>query len=48
MEAYDAGKRNDDMSKYREQIKDKKRIVVKIGYSSLTHSNTGDMDYILM
>ncbi len=48
MEAYDAGKRNEDMSKYREQIKDKKRIVVKIGSSSLTHSNTGDMDYIRM
>lgn len=32
----------------REQIKDKKRIVVKIGSSSLTHSETGDMDYIRM
>ena len=26
---------------YREQLKDKKRIVVKIGSSSLTHSETG-------
>lgn len=32
----------------REQIKDKKRIVVKIGSSSLTHKETGDMDYIRM
>lgn len=32
----------------REQIKDKKRIVVKIGSSSLTHRETGDMDYIRM
>ncbi|MBQ3899240.1 MAG: glutamate 5-kinase [Lachnospiraceae bacterium] len=30
----------------REAIKDKKRIVVKIGSSSLQHSQTGDMDYI--
>ncbi|MBR1650897.1 MAG: glutamate 5-kinase [Lachnospiraceae bacterium] len=30
----------------RETIKDKKRIVVKIGSSSLQHSQTGDMDYI--
>ncbi len=30
----------------REAIKDKKRIVVKIGSSSLQHSETGDMDYI--
>ena len=36
------------MSTLREQIKDKKRIVVKIGSSSLTHSETGDMDYIRM
>ncbi len=32
----------------REQLKDKKRIVVKIGSSSLTHKETGDMDYIRM
>ena len=30
----------------REAIKDKKRIVVKIGSSSLQHSQTGDLDYI--
>lgn len=30
----------------REAIKDKKRIVVKIGSSSLQHSETGDLDYI--
>ncbi len=36
------------MDSLREQIKDKKRIVVKIGSSSLTHSETGDMDYIRM
>lgn len=30
----------------REAIKDKKRIVVKIGSSSLQHPQTGDMDYI--
>lgn len=34
------------MSSLRELIKDKKRIVVKIGSSSLQHSETGDMDYI--
>ncbi len=36
------------MSNLREQIKDKKRIVIKIGSSSLTHRETGDMDYIRM
>ena len=36
------------MSSLREQMKDKKRIVVKIGSSSLTHRETGDMDYIRM
>lgn len=30
---------------YREAIQDKKRIVVKIGSSSLQHSETGDLDY---
>ncbi len=30
----------------RELIKDKKRIVVKIGSSSLQHAQTGDLDYI--
>lgn len=34
------------MSVLREAIKDKKRIVVKIGSSSLQHKETGDMDYI--
>lgn len=36
------------MSEYREKLRDKKRIVVKIGSSSLTHRETGDMDYIRM
>lgn len=36
------------MSSYRERMKDKRRIVVKIGSSSLTHRETGDMDYIRM
>lgn len=36
------------MNSLRELIKDKKRIVVKIGSSSLTHKETGDMDYIRM
>ncbi len=36
------------MSGLREALKDKKRIVVKIGSSSLTHRETGDMDYIRM
>lgn len=33
------------MSDIREAIKDKKRIVVKIGSSSLQHAETGDLDY---
>ena len=32
----------------REALKDKKRIVVKIGSSSLQHPETGDLDYIKM
>ncbi len=36
------------MSSFRDYIKDKKRIVIKIGSSSLTHKETGDMDYIRM
>ena len=32
----------------REYIKDKKRIVVKIGSSSLQHKETGELDYIKM
>lgn len=31
--------------KIREKIKDKKRVVVKIGSSSLQHPETGDLDY---
>lgn len=34
------------MEGYREKLKDKKRIVVKIGSSSLQHPETGDLDYI--
>ena len=34
------------MKQYRELLKDKKRIVVKIGSSSLQHKETGDLDYI--
>lgn len=33
---------------FRERLKDKKRIVVKIGSSSLQHPETGDLDYIRM
>lgn len=33
------------MEKIREAIKDKKRIVIKIGSSSLQHKETGDLDY---
>ena len=34
------------LKKTREQLKDKKRIVVKIGSSSLQHPETGEFDYI--
>ena len=34
------------MKNYRDAIRDKKRIVVKIGSSSLQHARTGDLDYI--
>ena len=34
------------MKNYRESMQDKKRIVVKIGSSSLQHVQTGDLDYI--
>ena len=30
----------------RKRLRDKKRIVVKIGSSSLQHPETGDLDYI--
>lgn len=33
---------------FREAIKDKKRIVIKIGSSSLTHPETGNLDYVKM
>lgn len=33
------------MSDIREMMKDKKRIVIKIGSSSLQHKETGDLDY---
>jgi len=33
-------------NRFREALRDKKRIVVKIGSSSLQHPETGDMDYI--
>lgn len=36
------------MSDLRKALKDKKRIVVKIGSSSLQHPETGDLDYIKM
>ena len=32
-------------TKIREMMKDKKRIVIKIGSSSLQHVQTGDLDY---
>ncbi len=39
--------RNEDNSmNYRELLKEKKRIVIKIGSSSLQHPQTGDLDYI--
>lgn len=34
------------MNQYRDILKDKKRIVIKIGSSSLQHKETGDLDYI--
>ena len=37
-----------EMESVRERLKEKKRIVVKIGSSSLTHRETGDMDDIRM
>lgn len=33
------------MENYRESLRDKKRIVVKIGSSSITHESTGRIDY---
>ena len=37
-----------DIDLIREKIKDKKRIVIKIGSSSLQHPETGDLDYCKM
>ena len=34
------------MNNYREQLKNKKRIVVKIGSSSLMHEETGRLDLL--
>ena len=34
------------MDELRSKLKDKKRVVVKIGSSSLQHPETGDLDYI--
>ena len=34
------------MNQYRDILKDKKRVVIKIGSSSLQHKETGDLDYI--
>lgn len=36
------------MEELRGKLKDKKRIVVKIGSSSLQHAETGDLDYTKM
>ena len=36
------------MDELRSKLKDKKRVVVKIGSSSLQHPETGDLDYIQM
>ena len=38
-------KENADWIAFRQKLKDKKRIVVKIGSSSLQHPETGDLDY---
>ncbi len=34
------------MNKFREKLKNKKRIVIKIGTSTLVHTETGDIDYL--
>ena len=38
-------KKNGNYEEYRKALKDKRRIVVKIGSSSLQHPETGDLDY---
>ncbi|MBQ3972922.1 MAG: glutamate 5-kinase, partial [Lachnospiraceae bacterium] len=37
--------RSEKNSKYRKQLKDRKRIVVKVGSSSLLHPETGRLNY---
>ena len=32
------------MNDFRKKLKDKKRIIIKIGSSSLTHENTGELN----
>ena len=34
------------MNKYREKLKERKRIVVKIGTTTITHSDTGELDLL--
>lgn len=41
----DKKKEDKTMQDYRSLLKDKKRIVIKIGSSSLQHKETGDLDY---
>jgi glutamate 5-kinase len=41
-------KRKGKQMDYREALKDKKRIVIKIGSSSLTHAETGNLDFAKM
>ncbi len=40
--------KNMNIEEIRNELKDKKRIVIKIGSSSLQHKETGDMDYTRM
>ncbi len=36
------------MNNYREKLKDKKRIVIKIGSTTITHADTGELDLMKM
>ena len=36
------------MNSFREKLKDKKRIVIKIGSSSLTHERTGELNLFMI
>ena len=36
---------NEINKKYWEKIKDKQKIVIKVGSSTLTHKNTGNLNY---